>query len=80
MAKKTFIVAHPKLMLSSEGKLVQMEKGAEVEMEAKHAASLVKQGKLLTQGEAKALSVGKPSKKADVQKASGDGKEKPDGP
>lgn len=63
MTKKIFIVAHPKLMLSAKGKLVQMEKGAEVELDAKHAASLVKQGKLLTKGEAKALSVGKKESK-----------------
>ncbi len=84
MAKKTFIVAHPKLMLSVNGKLEQMELGAPVSMEAKNAASLVKQGKLLAQGSKEAVDVGEKKltaaqlKKAEEDKAEAEAKAKAD--
>lgn len=51
MAKKTFIVAHPKLHLAVEAegkrKLVHVAKGTEYTCEEKHVESLVSQGKLV---------------------------------
>jgi hypothetical protein len=58
MAKKTFIVGHPNQYLKVDGKLARVKKGTEVTMEEKHAASLVKQGKLLVKGQNKAVDVG----------------------
>lgn len=65
MANKTFIITHPKLFLKVETevngkkvkKLTRMAKGAEVKMDAKSAASLVKQGKLLVKGSEKAVTI-----------------------
>lgn len=58
MAKKTFIVGHPNQYLKVDGKLSRVKLGSEVVMEEKHAASLIKQGKLLVKGQAKAVEVG----------------------
>jgi len=58
MAKKQFIVGHPNQYLKVDGKLARVKKGTEVTMEEKHAASLVKQGKLLVKGEGKKVNVG----------------------
>ncbi len=62
MSKKTFIVNHPNQYLSVKGKLVKMKKGAEINMEDRHAESLVKQGKLLVKGQEEAVDVGGKSK------------------
>lgn len=62
MAKKMFIVGHPNLYLKVDGKLDRVKKDSEVSMEPKAAASLVKQGKLLVKGQAKAVDVGEAEK------------------
>jgi len=61
MAKKTFIVAHPKQFLKVDGKLAHVKKDSEIVMEEKHAASLVKQGKLLVKGAKPKVEVGSES-------------------
>ena len=61
MAKKTFIVTHPKLYMKVGGKLAHIETGTEVEMEEKQAASLLKQGKVLVTGQGKKVELGKAS-------------------
>lgn len=66
MAKKTFIVNHPKQYLRVNGKLQAVKLGSEVSMEEKHAESLCKQGKLLAKGKAKQFSAG-PSAKAEAE-------------
>ncbi len=67
MAKKTFIVAHPKLCLKVEGskKMARMEKGSEITLEEKDAKSLVKQGKILAVGVKKKVAVGTKPKDAE---------------
>jgi len=66
MAKKLFVVAHPKLTLKVDGKMKRMVKDSEITMDEKHAQSLLKQGKLLVKGENKPVTVGgKESKKKD---------------
>ena len=62
MAKKTFVVTHPKLYLKVEDekgnkKLALIAKGTEVTMDAKKAASLVKQGKILVKGSGKKVTI-----------------------
>lgn len=68
MAKKTFIVAHPKLTLKSDGRMTRMVKGSEIIMEEKHAASLVKQGKLFIRGQEKPVSIGSKSESGKKKK------------
>ena len=47
MAKKTYIVTHPKLYLKAEGgKLAQASKGTEVTLEEKDAKSLLAKNRL----------------------------------
>ena len=65
MAKKTFIVAHPKHYMKVKGKMINIEKGTEVTMEEKDAKSLVKQGKLLAVGAKKKVAVGDKPKDAE---------------
>lgn len=58
MTKKTFVVTHPKLYMKVEGKLAHIENGTEVSLDEKHAASLLKQGKVLVKGQGKKVDVG----------------------
>lgn len=58
MAKKIFIVTHPKLYMKVKGKTVLMPKDTELSMEPKDAKSLIKQGKILVKGEGKKVEVG----------------------
>jgi len=58
MAKKTFIVAHPKHYMKVKGKMIHVEKGTEITLEEKDAKSLVKQEKILVSGSKKKLAVG----------------------
>jgi len=67
MAKKTFIVGHPKQFLKVDGKLKHVVKGTEVTMDEKHAASLVKQGKLLVKGSGKKVDIETEDKKEVVE-------------
>ncbi len=53
MAKKQFVVAHPNLHLSVDGKLQHVKKGTEYTCEEKHAATLVKSGKLVLASKSK---------------------------
>lgn len=71
MAKRMFIVTHPKLCLKVDGKMKRIPVGTKINMESKHADSLVKQGKLLVKGEKKPLDVGDELKqtKAELKKA-----------
>lgn len=62
MANRSFVVTHPKLYMKVEGKLAHVEKGTEVSLEEKHAASLLKQGKVLVKGEGKKVEVGSSKK------------------
>lgn len=64
MAKKTFIVGHPNQYLRVDGKLARVKQGTEVTMEEKHAASLVKRGRLLVKGQASAVEVGSKEKQS----------------
>lgn len=57
MAKKTFVVTHPKLYMKVKGKLAHVEKGTEVSMEETDAKSLVHQGKILVKGEGKKVTI-----------------------
>jgi len=68
MAKKTFVVAHPKLYLKVDGKLSHVEKGTEYTCEEKHAEDLLKKGKLVTAAEAKKAKPEKEAKKAKPEK------------
>jgi len=63
MAKKTFVVTHPKLYMKVKGRLAHVEKGTEVSLDEKHAESLLKQGKVLVQGKNKTVDVGGSEKK-----------------
>lgn len=68
MAKKTFVVTHPKLYLKVEDekgnkKLALIAKGTEVTMDAKKAESLVKQGKILVKGSGKKVTINDEDKK-----------------
>ena len=65
MAKRAFVVTHPKLYMKVEGKLAHVETGTEVSLDEKHAESLLKQGKVLVKGEGKKVEVGA---KAEVNK------------
>lgn len=58
MAKKTFVVTHPKHYMKVKGKMIHIEKGTEITLEEKAAESLVKQGKILVTGSRKKVSVG----------------------
>lgn len=60
MAKKVFIVTHPKLSMKLEGskKMARIEQGSEITLEEKDAKSLVKQGKILALGARKKVKVG----------------------
>lgn len=60
MAKKTFVVTHPKLYLKVKGKLALIPKDSELSMEPKAAASLIKQGKILVKGEGKKVQIEMP--------------------
>jgi hypothetical protein len=62
MAKKTFVVTHPKLYLKVDGKLKQIKPGTELSMDAKSAASLLKQGKILEKGQEKKVEIGEAEK------------------
>lgn len=70
MAKKTFVVTHPKLYMRVDGKMTQVENGTEVSMDAKSAASLLKQGKILAKGSGKKVNIEDeaPEEKADETK------------
>jgi len=69
MAKKTFIVAHPKHYMKVKGKMTHIETGVEITMEEKDAKSLVKQGKILAVGVKKKVTV---DGKAEADKAKAD--------
>jgi len=58
MAKKTFVVTHPKLSMKVDGKLKHVKPGTEFSMDEKNAASLLKQGKILVKGQGKKVEVG----------------------
>lgn len=58
MAKKTFIVTHPKLYMKVKGKLAHVETGTEVSLDEKYAESLLKQKKVLVKGQGKKVDVG----------------------
>ena len=62
MAKKVFVVTHPKLYLKVDGKLAQIKPGTELTMEAKSAQSLLKQGKILEKGQGKKVEIGEAEK------------------
>ena len=65
MAKKTFVVTHPKLYMKVKGKLSHVEIGTEVSMEEKHAKSLLDQDKILVKGQGKKVSIDDDTDKAD---------------
>lgn len=58
MAKKTFIVTHPKLYMKVKGRLTHVETGTEVSLDEKHVESLLKQGKVLVKGQGKKVDIG----------------------
>tara|TARA_R110002051_G_scaffold324424_2_gene421619 strand:+ start:20517 stop:20699 length:183 start_codon:yes stop_codon:yes gene_type:complete len=57
MAKKTFIVTHPKLYMKVDGKLAHIETGTELSMEENSAKSLLTQGKILVKASGKKVNV-----------------------
>jgi hypothetical protein len=66
MAKKKFIVTHPKLYMKVEGKLAHVETDTEIQLEEKEAKSLLIQGKILAVGTKKTVKVGD-NQKADSE-------------
>lgn len=58
MAKKTFVVTHPKLYMSVDGKLKHVTKGTEVSIDEKQASSLLAQKKVLVKGQGKTVDIG----------------------
>ncbi len=63
MAKKKFVVVHPKHYMRVDGKMAHIETGAEISMEEKDAKSLLKQGKILAVGASKKVNVGAKAEK-----------------
>ena len=62
MAKKKFVVTHPKLYMKVDGRMAHIETGAEISLEEKEAKSLETQGKILAVGAKKTVKVGDNSK------------------
>jgi len=58
MAKKIFVVTHPKLYMKIDGKMESVAVGTEFPMDEKKASSLLKQGKILVKGQGKKVEVG----------------------
>ena len=67
MANKKFVVTHPKLYMkdAKTGKMAHIEKGTEISIDAGHAKSLEKQGKILVVGAGKKVNVGSKAEKTE---------------